>query len=200
MRNFLKSSLLSVSLMGCLALGAVALPQGEQAQPAVSTPACQTQAPCLSLLDQGDPRKDDGYVYDKDSGIRFYPPDEWDAEVDGKDLYIAPEDESVWVTVWQEGDMGLDEATKKAPQLLRRFLTQIEIDDDFESGEENGVPVVWLSGSGESEGDEYSWQATFVQADRLVIFLTIGEESDLAKHGALLDELDESIERLEPHK
>lgn len=201
MRNIWKSGVLCVGLASCLASSLLAQPVESSPAPAGPRPGvhrlCDEK---LAASDQGDPRKEDGYVYDRDSGIRFYPPDDWDAEVDGRDLYLGPEDESVWVTVWQEGDMGLQEATKKAPQLLSRFLTDIEVDEDSETGEENGVPVVWLSGSGESEGDEYSWQATFVQADHLVIFLTVGDEESLDKHSALLDELDESIELLQPAK
>ena len=191
MRDFVRKCVLSVGLLGCLTAGASGWPG-----PAGTFVNPVAPAPQVALLGEtSDSCGDDDYVYYKEAGIRFYVPDHWETERNDDTLWLWPSDESVDVAVWVAGDIPLPEARKNVGGLLTKHLSDIEVDDDSEAGDENGVPVVWMSGSGTCEGEDCTWQATLVQADRLMVFLTIGYDDSESSHEAALEELDESIER-----
>lgn len=194
MREFLRKCVLSVGLLGCLTAGASGWPGAPLGTPPYPTAPAPRVAQREETIDQSS-SADDDYVTNKDAGIRFYVPDYWETERDKDTLWLWPSDEAVDVAVWVAGDMPLAEARKNVSGLLKNYLTDIEVDDDSEAGDENGVPVVWMSGSGICEGEECTWEATLVKADRLMVFLSIGYDDGLGCHSAALEELDESIER-----
>jgi len=128
-------------------------------------------------------------VTHKVAGLEFDIPEDWkpevSEEVEGLLTVTAP-DNVIVLQCWVLEAEDLDAALDGLAEGLEESLDEVELAEDVEELEVNGLPRVVLNGTAEKEGHPLVLAVAVIGAEKPVIFLGMGSPEAVEAHQELL--------------
>jgi hypothetical protein len=136
-----------------------------------------------------------------DAGIEFDIPDDWETEeLDEDTILIGPPDETFVVFMWVERAddwADLADALEALDDELGEILEDVRHDDDDAAELDlNGLPAIYVTGTGSIEGEAVEWAVAIVLADEPVILLAFADPETF--DGVAEKEFKEFVETVRP--
>lgn len=141
-------------------------------------------------------RADELTVTHKAAGLQFDIPDTWkpevSEEVEGLLTVTAPEN-AIVLQCWVLEAEDLDAALEGLGEGLGESLDDVELSEDVEELEVNGLARRVLTGTATKEGHPLLLAIALVAAEKPVIFLGMGSPEAVEHHQELLKQISASI-------
>lgn len=136
----------------------------------------------------------------KEAGIQFEVPDNWSVKSEKSALMVMPKDESFFILFKVSEAESKEDFEAEIQEYLGQIGKNMHIEaaetGDFQETEINGLPVVYVQGTGTLEGNAVTFEVSVIMSAKPVIVFSLAETKALATHKEDMDEFIQSIEPL----
>lgn len=135
----------------------------------------------------------------KEAGIQFEVPDTWSVKTEKAALMVMPKDESFFILFKVSDAESKDDFEAEIQEYLGQLGKTMHIENaetgDFKETEINGLPVVYVEGTGTLEDNEVNFEVSVIMATKPVIVFSLADTKEMEAHK---DEMAEFIQSIEP--
>lgn len=152
-------------------------------------------APARAAVAAASPTARDTYTH-AEGGIQFELPDGWEAEAEGDQLTVGPEDKSISMVFWvPEGDT-FEAALDALDEELAKTVKDAKLDGEAKTDTHNGMKHAGVSGSGKVEGAQVLFSVDVLMAKKPVIILIFAAPGQFEKHASEAGALIKSLKKV----